>query len=164
MGHRDDLGGQPPSTSVQDPLLALGKPGEIGGGKLFQEPFRGVKPLVPLGGRGAQRRASLVGGDRRLCAARITQERFAPGGLLDHPVARQERFGLACRKRMPPDGVGQPDLFALAERAQRQRNGQGQAAAIQSGLQLRRQAAKESQATLHPQLPAPQKFSDGRQG
>lgn len=60
-------------------------------------------------------------------------------------------------------GVGQAHLFTLAERAQCQRNRQGQAAAIQSGLKLGCQSAKEGQTALDPERTAAQKLCDRRQ-
>ena len=162
MGHGNDLGCEPSPTGVQHPLLDLRQAGEIGARDFLQRALDSVEARVPFGCRAAQRRTAL---DHRrpLRAARIAQKRFARGRFADGPVAGQKRFGLACREGMALGGVGQANLFALARRAQGQRDRQGQAAAIQSVLKLRGQSAKDRQATLDPKLAAAQKLSDRRQ-
>jgi hypothetical protein len=162
MGHGDDLGREPTPTGIQYPLLGIRQAGEIGVSEFLKLPFGGVELRVPFGRRGGQGRAALDDG-RRLRAARIAQKRFAHAGLRNRPIAGQERLGLTRRKGVALGGVGQANLFDLAQRAQRQRNRQRQAAAVQSGLKLGGQSAKERQAALDPELSATQKLSDRRQ-
>jgi hypothetical protein len=99
-----------------------------------------------------------------LRGARIAQERFLAGGVDRRAVGGEERFRLARGEGVAFDGLGEPSLLRGGEDRQSTRHREGQSAAIDARVQIRREAAREREAAVDPGGPLAQEFGDRGHG
>ncbi|HVQ76004.1 MAG TPA: hypothetical protein VMT79_10760 [Candidatus Binatia bacterium] len=160
-GQPDDLGGQAPLASLQDPPVGIGEAGEVERQQVVEGALGLIEAGLELPGRGPEGRDGRgAGGGHR--APRIAPQRLAGGGVGGDAPRLEEGLGLARAQTVARDGLGQARLLGARERREGMRGGGGESAVIDVGGHGRSQPAAEHQAAIDPAAAAAEQLGDLR--
>jgi hypothetical protein len=158
-GELDDMSGQAPLASFQDPAFGFGESGEIDVSELIQRAFGLGEARLELARGRAQGRdgtlAGLGGG-----AAGIAREGLAGGGVWGGAPGGEKRFGLAGAQAMTHDGLGHALLLARREGGQSVGDSGGEPTSVEVSSQVGGEPTTEGQPTLYPAATMPQQLGE----